>query len=116
MNKNEEIEYEEDDSNRVLPYIGQIILAIAILYGTGWDIISGIPQFEFSLAAALIDMKGSSSFLYGGEGFAFLLNVKYYGLVIVDRFFDSSFLSWIGFFIAASMILPFRFFFFSSNG
>lgn len=96
-------------------YIFQVIIAVGILYGTGWDVIAGLPQLEFSLYAVLSDMKGSGSFMYGGEGFAFLLNSKYYGIFIVDRFFDSTFISWIGFGIAISSVVPFRGLFISSS-
>ena len=96
-------------------YIFQVIIAVGILYGTGWNILGGIPFLDFSIYAELHGMKGSTDFMYGGEGFAFFLNSKYYGMIIVDRYFDSSFISWAGFWIAISSILPFRFFFFSTS-
>lgn len=112
MSKEEEIKYEEDSSNGVLMYIGQVILAIAILYGTGWDIVDGVSQFNLLYLSGITQWK---EVIVDSSGLLFALDSKYYGLVIVDRFFDSSFLSWVGFFIAASMVLPFRFFFFSSS-
>lgn len=103
---------EKESNNEVLMFIGQTVLVLAILYGAGWDVIVGVPQFDFLYLAGITEWR---DVIIDPHSLLFALDSKYYGLVIVDRFFDSSFLSWIGFFIAASIVLPFRFFFFSSS-
>lgn len=102
----------KESNHKVLIFIGQAMLAIAILYVAGWEVIADAPQFNFLYLAGIAEWK---DVLIDPSSLLFALDSKYYGLVVVDRFFDSSFLSWIGFFVAASIVLPFRFFFFSSS-
>ena len=89
-NETEQVQYNKKRS--FFKFIAKVIIAIAILYVTGWDIISNVNFFEVALEVG----KNPDPFIFGENGFAILINDSYYGLYIIDRFFYSPFIAWVG--------------------
>ena len=78
--------------------------AVGIFYAGGWQLIWGE---HLSLAGLLMDgdLELGKNFLFGGRFIAILVNSKYYGLMLTNRFFASPALSYIAFGVGFFMII-----------
>ena len=94
-------EYEEESKGKLFfKFILKLIIAFLILYITGWNLLFNVNVLD----VLILGSKSLNSFILGPNGFAILINEGYYGLYIMDRFFYSPAIAWIGLIIAIGII------------
>ena len=99
---NEKKEYVEYSKGKVFfKFIIKLIIALLILYITGWDLLYNANFLDVMFE---LEVKSPDSFISGTNGFAILINDSYYGLHIIDRFFYSPAIAWIGLIIAIGIV------------
>jgi hypothetical protein len=81
-------------------YLLNFIIGFILLYVAGWDLIWGESIYS------------NKDLLIQSSKFAIRFNDLYYGGVILNRFFESTVISWISLSISISLLTPFRLFFF----
>lgn len=79
---------------------GQVVFALAfggaLVYFGGWSVAWGVLHYPFK------------PIVFSEEGVLIRFNELYYGVVIVDRFFDSPIISWVcGLLAAGCVCAPF---------